>query len=249
MHPSIAPLCARHLGGRSAHPIRGRPAVCQSPPPLLAFIGKARIARDHEEEPADARECSNDLLDHAVGEIFLPPVARSCSERHRRQRRLIRQRRHAAHRARLDRSRRARSTASRAPEWSGCSCLRFARVENPAKCGDLHVECCLRRLFPGRTRRYDIRPAKLVFPAALPAHEKMPDTRATRDERARARTSERARNCPVKGKRRARLVGGAPDTAPPVEAEPSRTDRYRSPKVRPRSRSLHCPILKYFRLF
>ena len=36
----------------------------------LAFVGKAQIAGDHE-EPADAGERDNDLLDHAIGEIFL----------------------------------------------------------------------------------------------------------------------------------------------------------------------------------
>src|ERR1700732_581817 len=40
----------------------------------LALVGETRIAGDHE-EPADARQRSDDLLDHAVGEIFLLRVA------------------------------------------------------------------------------------------------------------------------------------------------------------------------------
>jgi len=40
----------------------------------LALVGEARIAGDHE-QPADAGERSDDLLDDAVGEIFLLRVA------------------------------------------------------------------------------------------------------------------------------------------------------------------------------
>jgi hypothetical protein len=36
----------------------------------LALVGEGRIAGD-DEEPADAGERGDDLLDHAVGEIFL----------------------------------------------------------------------------------------------------------------------------------------------------------------------------------
>jgi hypothetical protein len=40
----------------------------------LALVGKTRIAGD-DEEPADARERRNDIIDHAVGEIFLLRIA------------------------------------------------------------------------------------------------------------------------------------------------------------------------------
>ena len=40
----------------------------------LAFVHKTRIAGD-DEQPADAGERGDDLLDHAVGEIFLLRVA------------------------------------------------------------------------------------------------------------------------------------------------------------------------------
>jgi hypothetical protein len=45
-----------------------------------ALVGKARIAGDYEEpwQPGDRRR---DLLDHAVGEIFLLGVARHVLER------------------------------------------------------------------------------------------------------------------------------------------------------------------------
>src|SRR6516164_4314267 len=36
----------------------------------LALVGEARIAGDHE-EPADARQAGDDVLNHTVGEIFL----------------------------------------------------------------------------------------------------------------------------------------------------------------------------------
>jgi len=54
----------------------------------LALIGKARIAGD-DEQPADAAERGDDLLDHAVGEIFLLRVARHVLERQHRDRRLV----------------------------------------------------------------------------------------------------------------------------------------------------------------
>jgi hypothetical protein len=54
----------------------------------LAFARKARIARDHE-EPADAAERSDDLLDHAVGEILLLRVATHVLERQHGDRRLV----------------------------------------------------------------------------------------------------------------------------------------------------------------
>src|SRR6185437_16334545 len=40
----------------------------------LALVDEARIARDHE-QPADAREAGDDILDHAVGEILLFGIA------------------------------------------------------------------------------------------------------------------------------------------------------------------------------
>src|ERR1700682_3019131 len=45
----------------------------------LPFVGEARIAGDHE-EPADAGERGDDLLDHAIGEIFLLPVVAEIGE-------------------------------------------------------------------------------------------------------------------------------------------------------------------------
>src|SRR6516164_3645613 len=56
----------------------------------LAFVRKARIAGDHE-EPADAGERGNDLLNHAVGEIFLLRVTAQIGEGQYRDRRLVRQ--------------------------------------------------------------------------------------------------------------------------------------------------------------
>src|SRR5438132_5599744 len=57
-------------------------------PPL---IGEARIAGD-DEEPTDAAERGDDLLDHAVGEILLLRVAARILERQDGDRRLVRQR-------------------------------------------------------------------------------------------------------------------------------------------------------------
>src|ERR1700730_11468703 len=54
----------------------------------LALVGEARIARD-DEEPPDARECRDDLLDHAVGEIFLLGIAAHVGKRQHRDRRLV----------------------------------------------------------------------------------------------------------------------------------------------------------------
>jgi hypothetical protein len=45
----------------------------------LALVRKARIAGD-DEEPADARERRDDLLDHAVGEILLLRIAAQIGE-------------------------------------------------------------------------------------------------------------------------------------------------------------------------
>jgi hypothetical protein len=46
----------------------------------LALVGEARIAGDHE-EPSDAGQTGDDVLDHAVGEIFLLGVGAHVLER------------------------------------------------------------------------------------------------------------------------------------------------------------------------
>ena len=68
----------------------------------LALVRKARIAGD-DEQPADARERGDDLLDHAVGEIFLLGVARHVLKRQHRDRRLIGER--------------------QCGDWKGCQCV------------------------------------------------------------------------------------------------------------------------------
>ena len=45
-----------------------------------ALVGEARVARD-DEQPADARQRRDDVLDHAVGEIVLLGVAAQVQER------------------------------------------------------------------------------------------------------------------------------------------------------------------------
>jgi hypothetical protein len=64
-----------------------------------AFIREGRIASDDEERRIPGQN-SNDLLDHAVGEIFLLGVAGHILEWHHRQRWLIRQWRHSVWRKR-----------------------------------------------------------------------------------------------------------------------------------------------------
>src|SRR6516162_10677760 len=54
----------------------------------LAFVRKTRIAGD-DEEPTDAGERGDDLLDHAVGEVFLLWIAAEVLERQHRDRRLV----------------------------------------------------------------------------------------------------------------------------------------------------------------
>src|SRR5262249_35453653 len=54
----------------------------------LALVGEARITGD-DEEPADAGERRNDLLDHAVCEVFLLRVAAQIGERQNRDRWLV----------------------------------------------------------------------------------------------------------------------------------------------------------------
>src|SRR6516165_3841106 len=56
----------------------------------LALVGETRIAGDYK-EPADAAECGDDLLDHAVGEVFLFRVAAHVREGQHRNRRLVRE--------------------------------------------------------------------------------------------------------------------------------------------------------------
>ncbi len=54
----------------------------------MALVGEGRIAGDHE-QPADLGECRNDLLDHAVGEVFLLRIAAHIGEGQHRDRRLV----------------------------------------------------------------------------------------------------------------------------------------------------------------
>jgi hypothetical protein len=66
---------------------------CELAPDLLyidglALVGEGRIAGD-DEEPADAGERGDDLLDHAVREIFLLRVAAHILKRQYRDRRLV----------------------------------------------------------------------------------------------------------------------------------------------------------------
>jgi hypothetical protein len=61
----------------------------------LALVGEARIASDYE-EPADAGQAGDNVLDHAVGEIFLLGVAAHVLERQDRQRGLVRERQRRA---------------------------------------------------------------------------------------------------------------------------------------------------------
>src|SRR5262249_37488169 len=72
-----------------------------------AFVGEARVAGD-DEEPFDPRKRSDDLLDHAVGKIFLLGVAAHVLEWQDRDRWLVRQ-----YERRLRRCRRARLRRTR----------------------------------------------------------------------------------------------------------------------------------------
>ena len=54
----------------------------------LALVGEARIAGDHE-QPFDPRQAGDDVLDHAVGEIFLLRIAAHVLERQHRDRGLV----------------------------------------------------------------------------------------------------------------------------------------------------------------
>ncbi len=57
----------------------------------FSLIGKTRIARDHE-QPAGAGQRRGDVVDHAVGEIFLLDVAAHVGERQHRERGFVGQR-------------------------------------------------------------------------------------------------------------------------------------------------------------
>ena len=54
----------------------------------LALVRETGIAGDHE-QPADAAECRNDLLDHPVSEIFLLRIAAHVLEGQHRDRRFV----------------------------------------------------------------------------------------------------------------------------------------------------------------
>ena len=54
----------------------------------LALVSETRIAGD-DEQPADAGEGGDDVLDHAVDEIFLLRIAAHIGERQHRDRRLV----------------------------------------------------------------------------------------------------------------------------------------------------------------
>src|SRR6516162_10233294 len=58
---------------------------------VLALIGEARITGS-DEQPANARKGGDDLLDHAVGEIFLLRIAAEIEKRQHGERRLFRNR-------------------------------------------------------------------------------------------------------------------------------------------------------------
>src|SRR6185437_5477305 len=68
----------------------------------LALVGKARIAPD-DEEPFDARQAGDNVIDHAVAEIILLAVAAHVLKRQHRNRRLFERRQSRPRRARLAR--------------------------------------------------------------------------------------------------------------------------------------------------
>src|SRR6516162_10208309 len=85
-----------HLRSRLAHRAFQNVADAKFAPDLLhiyrlTLVGEGRIAGD-DEEPADARERGDNLLDHTVGEIFLLWVATHVLEWQHRYRRLVWQR-------------------------------------------------------------------------------------------------------------------------------------------------------------
>src|SRR5712671_4657341 len=87
-------LCSNaHALAGLAHGAFQDVAYAQLPADLLhvyspPFVSEARIAGDNE-EPADARKRSDDLLDHSVAEIFLLGVAAHVLERQHGDRRLF----------------------------------------------------------------------------------------------------------------------------------------------------------------
>jgi len=103
----------------------------------LVLVGKARIPSDHE-QPANAREGGDDLLDHPVSEIFLLRIAAQVVERQHGERGLVCNR--------------------QAPPWSRIRVVgygRFSRTQEPiAALGDsddpaspipVFVECFAQR--------------------------------------------------------------------------------------------------------
>jgi len=89
--PEMRPVCRidqlgsdAHASARSAHRALENVTHAELAPDLihidgLAFVGEGGIASD-DEKPADAGQCGDDLLDHAVGEIFLLRVAAHIGE-------------------------------------------------------------------------------------------------------------------------------------------------------------------------
>jgi len=82
-----------HAPARFAHRAFEHVADAQLAPDLfhidgLPFVGEARITGDHE-QPPDARECGDYLLDHAIGEIFLLRVAAHIGKGQHRNRWLV----------------------------------------------------------------------------------------------------------------------------------------------------------------
>ena len=80
-------------GARLAHAALQHVAHAEFAPDLpdvdrLALVGEARIARDHE-QPLDARQAGDDVLDHPVDEIFLLRIAAHVLERQHRDRGLV----------------------------------------------------------------------------------------------------------------------------------------------------------------
>jgi hypothetical protein len=85
-----------HPVTRLAHASLQHIAHAEFPPDLPhidgpAFVGEARIARDHE-QPFDPRQAGDDVLDHAVGDILLLAIAAHVLERQDRDRRPVGQR-------------------------------------------------------------------------------------------------------------------------------------------------------------
>ena len=82
-----------HPRSRFAHRAFENIADAQFAPDLFhidrpSLVGEGRIAGD-DEEPVDTAERGDDLLDHAVDEIFLLRVAAHVLERQHRDRRLV----------------------------------------------------------------------------------------------------------------------------------------------------------------